>query len=144
LERGIRRRRRYGRKATIAYASPDGPAILKLGRKDDATSITLVVKDPGVVAKAGITPKRGQAKVLFGNINDAAATITFNSKKRSTSPPVPVSKIRTVQRSIYRPANTNIPSSSRASRCRAMRLNSASRSLGLMIGPGGVLALQAY
>jgi len=38
------------------------------------------VKDPGAVAKAGITPKQGQAKVLFGNINDAAATITFNSK----------------------------------------------------------------
>jgi hypothetical protein len=71
---------------------PDGPSILKLGRKDDATSITLVVKDPGVVAKAGITPKRGQAKVRFGNINDLLLRLR-STAKRSTSPPVPVSKI---------------------------------------------------
>jgi hypothetical protein len=90
------------------------------------------VKDPGVVAKAGITPKRGQAKVRFGNINDAAATITFNSKAINVAAGTGIKN---------RPANTNIPSSSRASRCRAMRLNSASTKL---IGPGGVLALQAY
>ena len=56
-------------KAVIAYTSPDGPAVLKLSRKDDATSVDLVVKNPGAVAKAGIMPKPGQVKVLFGNIN---------------------------------------------------------------------------
>ena len=123
LERGIKGRPRTADNATIAFASPEGPAMLKLGRKDDATSITLVVKDPAAVAKAGIMPKRGQAKVLFGNINDAAETITFNSKPINVAAGM-VSKIRTAQRSIYRPANTNIPSSWRASRRRPTRSNS--------------------
>jgi hypothetical protein len=50
-------------KATIAYASPDGPAILKLGRKDDATSITLVVNDPGAVAK--LASRRSEVRRRF-------------------------------------------------------------------------------
>ena len=54
--------------------------MLKLGRKDGETSVSLMVKNPDAAAKAGIMPKPGQAKVLFGNINAAAATITFNNK----------------------------------------------------------------
>jgi hypothetical protein len=30
----------------IAYTSPDGPAVLKLNRKDDAISVSLAVKIP--------------------------------------------------------------------------------------------------
>lgn len=42
--------------------------------------MNLTVKDPGAAAKAGIMPKPGQAKVFFGNINDAAAAIMFNNR----------------------------------------------------------------
>jgi len=105
------------------------PAILKLGHKDDATSISLLVKDPGRGCKAGITPKQGQAKVLFGNINDAAATITFNSRAINIAAGTGV-KNPDGQRWTYPPANTNIPSSSRASHCRALRLNSGSTKFG--------------
>jgi hypothetical protein len=116
-------------KATIAYASPDGPAILKLGRKDDATSITLVVNDPGAVAK--LASRRSEVRRRFCLETSTTLLLRLRSTaKRLTSAPVLVSKIRTAQRSIYRPANTNIPSSSRASRCRAMRLNSPSTKFG--------------
>jgi hypothetical protein len=131
-------------KATIAYASPDGPAILNLGRKDDATSISLVVKDPGAVAKAGITPKRGQAKVLFGNINDAAATITFNSKAINVAAGTGV-------KNPDGPALDLPPGKYKYSiKLQGKPLQSDEIELGvdevwgLMIGPGGVLALQAY
>jgi len=131
-------------KATIAYASPDGPAILNLGRKDDATSISLVVKDPGAVAKAGITPKQGQAKVLFGNINDAAATITFNSKAINVAAGTGV-------KNPDGPALDLPPGKYKYSiKLQGKPLQSDEIELGvdevwgLMIGPGGVLALQAY
>ena len=51
--------------AVIAYTSPDGPAFLKLGRKDGATTVNLVVKNPDAAVKAGMMPKPGQAKLAF-------------------------------------------------------------------------------
>jgi hypothetical protein len=131
-------------KATIAYASPDGPAVLKLGRKDDATSVNLVVKNPDAVAKAGIKPKPGQAKVLFGNINEAAATITFNNKainvvagtgvKNPDGPMLDLApgKYKYSLKLPGKPAEND-----------EVDLG-ADETWGLMIGPGGVLALQAY
>ena len=118
--------------------------MLKLGRKDDATSISLVVKDPGAVAKAGIMPKQGQAKVLFGNINDAAATITFNSKaiivaagtgvKNPDGPTLdlPPGKYKYSTKLQGKPSQSD-----------EVELG-VDEVWGLMIGPGGVLALQAY
>jgi hypothetical protein len=67
-------------RAVIAFASTEGPAILTLSRKDNETIVKLVVKDPEAAKKAGILPKPGQTKILFGNILPAEGTITFNSK----------------------------------------------------------------
>jgi hypothetical protein len=131
-------------KAVIAYAAPDGPAVLKLNRKDDATSVILVVKNPGAVAKASIMPKPGQAKVLFGNINSAEAAITFNSKtlkvaagagtKKPDGPSLdlPPGKYKYSIKLPGRPAQSD-----------EVEVG-ADETWGLMIGPGGVLALQAY
>lgn len=131
-------------KAVIAYTAPDGPAVLKLGRKDDATSVSLVVKNPGAVAKAGIMPKPGQAKVLFGNINPAEAAITFNGKTlkvaggAGTKAPdgpsldVPPGKYKYSVKLPGQPAQSDEVEIA------------ADETWGLMIGPGGVLALQAY
>jgi hypothetical protein len=131
-------------KAVVAYTSPDGPAVLKLSRKDDATSVSLVVKNPGAVAKAGIMPKPGQAKVLFGNINPAEASITFNSKtlkvaagagtKKPDGPSLDVApgKYKYSIKLPGRPAQSD-----------EVEVG-VDETWGLMIGPGGVLALQAY
>jgi hypothetical protein len=130
--------------AAIAFTSPDGPAVLRLGRKDGETSVSLMVKDPGAAAKAGVMPKPGQAKVFFGNINPAAATITFNNKpvnvaagvgvKNPDGPTldVPPGKYKYSLRLPGKPAQSD-----------EVELG-ADETWGLMIGPGGVLALQAY
>jgi hypothetical protein len=64
----------------VAYTSPDGPAFLKLGRKDGATTVNLVVKNPDAAVKAGMMPKPGQAKLAFVNPNDVEASVTINKQ----------------------------------------------------------------
>ena len=130
--------------AMIAFTAPEGPAILKLGRKDGETSVSLTVKDPGAAAKGGVMPKPGQAKVFFGNINEAAATITFNNKPINVSAGVgvknpdgpsldlPPGKYKYSIRLPGKPAQSD-----------EVEIG-ADETWGLMIGPGGVLALQAY
>lgn len=130
--------------AAVAFTAPEGPAVLRLGRKDGATSVRLMVKDPAAVAKAGIMPKPGQAKVLFGNINPAAETITFNNKPVSVAAGVgvknpdgptldlPPGKYKYSIKLAGKPAQND-----------EIELG-ADEVWGVMIGPGGVLALQAY
>jgi hypothetical protein len=131
-------------KAVLAYTAPEGPAVLKLTRKDDAISVSLVVKNPAAVAKAGIMPKPGQAKVLFGNINPVEAAITFNGKTlkvgsgAGTKAPdgpsldLPPGKYKYSIKLPGQPGQSDEVEIA------------ADETWGLMIGPGGVLALQAY
>jgi hypothetical protein len=130
--------------ATVQYAAPDGPAFLKLNRKDDEISVNLVVKNPDAAAKAGILPKPGQGRVMLGNINGAAQTITFNKKPikveagaGTKGPDGPTLDLTPGKYSYSiklpgKPAQTD-----------EVEVG-ADETWGLMIGPGGVLALQAY
>ena len=131
-------------KAVIAYTSPDGPAVLKLDRKDGATSVDLVMKSPDAAKKIGMMPKPGQVKIMFGNINDAAAAITFNNKTinvaahAGTKGPdgptldVPPGKYKYSIKLPGRPLQND-----------EVAVGS-DEIWGLMIGPGGVLPLQVY
>jgi hypothetical protein len=131
-------------KAVITYASPDGPAVLKLGRKDGATSVDLVVKNPDAVAKAGIMPKPGQAKIMFGNINTAEAAITFNNKTIKVAAGAgtkgPDGPILDLPPGKYK---YSIKLPGKPIQNDEVEIG-ADETWGLMIGPGGVLALQAY
>jgi hypothetical protein len=125
--------------AVIAFTAPAGPALLKLGRKDGETTVKLTMKDPGAAAKAGILPKPGQVKILFGNINPAEAAITFNNRAIK----------------VAAGAGTKAPNGptldlapgkykySIKGKTEEIEVG-ADEIWGLMIGPGGVLALQAY
>ncbi|CAN7628591.1 hypothetical protein LJR220_005831 [Bradyrhizobium sp. LjRoot220] len=64
----------------LAFASSDGPATLKLGRRNGETSVNLSQKYPAAAAKAEIIPKPGQAKLVFGNMGDGEATVTINKR----------------------------------------------------------------
>ncbi|MBR1210539.1 hypothetical protein [Bradyrhizobium sp. JYMT SZCCT0180] len=64
----------------LAFASPDGPALLKLGRAEDETTVSLAQKYTEVAAKAGMIPKPGQAKLVFGNIGSSEAAVTINKQ----------------------------------------------------------------
>lgn len=67
-------------RAVVTFASSDGPAVLKLGRKDGETSVSLAVRNADAAAKAGVMPRAGQAKVLLGNALPAEAAITIANK----------------------------------------------------------------
>lgn len=64
----------------LAFASPQGPAMLKLGRTNDETSVNLVQKNPDAATKADIMPKPGQAKLVLGNMGDKDAQLTINKQ----------------------------------------------------------------
>ncbi|WP_027527808.1 hypothetical protein [Bradyrhizobium sp. Ec3.3] len=64
----------------LAFASPQGPAVLKLGRANGETSVNLVQKNPDAATKADIMPKPGQAKLLLGNMGNQEAQLTINKQ----------------------------------------------------------------
>ena len=64
----------------LAFSSPDGPAVLKLGRSNGETSVNLAQKYPAVAAKAGVIPKPGQARLVFGNMGDREVSLSINKQ----------------------------------------------------------------
>src|SRR5262249_36190294 len=66
--------------ASLAFAPTGAPPILTPGRKTDQTTETPTVKYPKEAKKVGLLQNAGQAKVMFGNILPAEATITFDNK----------------------------------------------------------------
>ena len=128
----------------LGYVSPEGPALLKLSRKDGETVVNVVVRNPDATAKAGILPKPGQAKVMFGNINSAAAAITFNNKTINVAAgagtKAPDGPVLDLAPGKYK---YSIKLPGKPMQTDEIELAS-DETWGLMIGPGGVLALQAY
>ena len=127
-------------KAVVKYDSPEGPAVLTLGRKDGETTVNLAVKNPEAAKKAGVLPKPGQVKILFGNILPSEATITFNNKPikiaggaGTKAPDGPTLELAPgkYKYSIKGGASEEIEVA-------------ADETWGLMAGPGGVLAIRAY
>jgi len=132
--------------AQLAFTSPDGPATLKLGRKNAETSINLAQKYPAAAAKADVVPKPGQSKLLFGNIGKSDATVSINKQTikiaagaggpQSPKPPMidlPPGKYQYALRIAGGPARNN-----------QIEIG-AGDTWGVMIGPGGdVLPLQMY
>ena len=64
----------------LAFAAPDGPATLKLGRGNGETTVNLAVKIPAAAAKAEVMPKPGQAKLMFSNFGNSEAVLTINKQ----------------------------------------------------------------
>jgi hypothetical protein len=132
--------------AQLAFTSPDGPATLKLGRRNGETSINLAQKYPAAAAKADVVPKPGQSKLLFGNIGKSEATVSINNQTikvaagaggpQSARPPMidlPPGKYRYTLKIAGGPARND-----------QIEIG-AGDTWGVMIGPGGdVLPLQMY
>jgi hypothetical protein len=131
-------------RAVIAFTAPAGPALLKLGRKDDETTVKLTLKDPGAAEKAGVLPKAGQTKIIFGNILPAEASLTFNNKvikiAGGAGTKAPDGPTLDLAPGKYK---YSIKSAGKPAQNEEVEVG-ADETWGLMIGPGGVLALQAY
>ncbi|WP_128928589.1 hypothetical protein [Bradyrhizobium guangxiense] len=65
-------------RAQIDFTSPQGPAVLRLGRARSETTVNLVQKNPDAAAKADIIPKAGQARLVMGNMGDKEASLAIN------------------------------------------------------------------
>ena len=133
-------------KAQLAFTSSDGPATLKLGRRNGETSVNLAQKYPAAASKADVVAKPGQSKLMFGNIGKSDATISINRQTikvaagaggpQSARPPMidlPPGKYQYALKIAGGPAPNN-----------QIEIG-AGDTWGVMIGPGGdVLPLQMY
>ena len=72
--------------ATLNFTSPDGPAVLKLERKDDKTNVSLVVSNQAKAKASGQMAKPGKVKAMFGNLLGAPATFTINKQSVKVAP----------------------------------------------------------
>ena len=70
----------------LAFASPLGPAMLELGRRNSSTSVNLVQRNQDAATRANVMPEPGQAKLVFSNISETEAVLTINERtiKRAT------------------------------------------------------------
>jgi hypothetical protein len=64
----------------LAFASPLGPAMLELGRKDYGTSVNLVQRNQDAATRANVMPEPGQAKLVFSNISETEAVLEINER----------------------------------------------------------------
>ncbi|WP_065756438.1 hypothetical protein [Bradyrhizobium paxllaeri] len=132
--------------AHLAFTSSDGPATLKLGRRNGETTVNLAQKYPTAAAKADVVPKPGHSKLMFGNIGKSDATISINKQTikvaagaggpQSARPPMidlPPGKYQYALKIAGGPTRSN-----------QIEIG-AGDTWGVMIGPGGdVLPLQMY
>ena len=129
----------------LAFASPQGPAVLKLGRANGETSVNLVQKNPDAATKADLMPKAGQTKLMLGNMGNQDAQLTINKQtfKIPAGAGGPQSKgpILDLPPGKYQ---YSLKVAGRPTRSETIEL-AAGDAWGLMVGPTGeVLALQMY
>jgi hypothetical protein len=74
--------------ATFKFTSPDGPAVLKLGRKDDATTVSLIVSNSAKAAASGMAAKPGKVRAMFGNLLSTPVIFTINKQTVKVAPGV--------------------------------------------------------
>lgn len=131
-------------RTVVAFASPEGPAVLKLGRKNNETTVELAVRSEAKAKEAGILPKPGQGRIIFGNMVQAEAVITINKQivkvgagvgqKKPDGPSLdlPPGKYKFSAKTAGQPMHNDEVEIS------------AGETWGLLVGPGGVLPLQVY
>ncbi|WP_409191387.1 hypothetical protein [Bradyrhizobium sp. RDM4] len=66
--------------AQLAFVSPKGPAILKLGRAKGETTLSLVQRSRKSAAKANFLPMPGQARLIFGYLVSNVASLAINDQ----------------------------------------------------------------
>ncbi|MEQ1651365.1 MAG: hypothetical protein ABL897_02645 [Hyphomicrobium sp.] len=130
--------------ATLKFTTKEGPAILKLVRRNSEINIELTVRQKALAEASGLMPKAGNVKIMFGNIEDTASEITFNGKKfkvksgeraedpKGPSIELPPGKYTFEVKSKGKPAQKDEATFG------------GDEIWGVLIGPGGGLPLQMY
>jgi hypothetical protein len=129
--------------ASIAYTSPEGPATMKLGRKDGETTVSLIVRNPAAAEKAGVVAKPGHARLLITNPNDKEATLTVGQQtvksaaNSGTSGPGVMLDVAPGKHKV------SVKLAGQTSHDDEIEVG-ANETWGVLIGPGGVLPVQVY
>ncbi len=133
-----------GDHAVLAYTSPEGPAVLKLGRRAGHTTVDLAVKNPVQAAKLGVMPKPGQAKVIFGNLLTSSAVITVNKRTIKIGAGVGAKKPDGPKLDLP-PGKYKFTVSLPGKPAQSEEVDlAADETWGLIVGPGGLLPLHVY
>jgi hypothetical protein len=131
-------------RTAIAYASPNGPASLTLGRDGGMTTISLGWRNAEEARKAGILPKPGTARVIMGNMIDRQAVVTISNRTITLGAGVgkdaPTGPSLDLPPGRYR-YTLKIPGRPASSEDVTVR---AEQTWALVVGPGGALALNLY
>lgn len=132
-------------KVALAFTAPDGPALLKLDRRNGETAVHLVLKNPAEAAKAGIAPQPGQVRLTFGNMADAQAAITVHGKTIKVAPGVGGPKTPNGPTLELPPGKYRVALKVAGQPDRSSNIDvAADDSWGLMVTPRGVLPMQLY
>ena len=133
------------RDRTVAFfTAPEGPAKLELERQNGETTVTLAVRHTADAKTSGLLAKAGQAKILLANTLDSQAAVTINKRTfkiaagAGTKAPDGPSLELAPGKYKYTIKGSGQPSKSGEITVAADDI------WGLMVGPGGMLALQMY
>ncbi len=129
---------------TADFKAPEGPARLTIERKGGETYVTLAVRQEAEARKSGLMPKSGTVRLLFGSMADGPAVVTVAGRTVNVAPGVgqkgtdgPTLEVKpgtlkvTVKVGKQPPQTETVPVAE-------------GEIWGLLIGPGGILPLQAY
>jgi hypothetical protein len=129
--------------ASLKFTTPEGSGALTLSRKDGRTLVKLSQRNPAQAAKDGVTAKAGMGRVMIGSMIETEAVVTINRQTIRVAPgagqkgngpklDLKPGKYNAAVRIPGKPAfNEDVTVV-------------ASETMGLLIGPGGLLPLQVY
>ncbi len=130
--------------AVVTYTTNEGPAVLTIDNKDGETVVALLVRKQVEATKSGMLPKPGNVKLLFGNVLDGEASVTIDKKtvkiaaglggKKPDGPTLEIA-----------PGKHKFSFKLPGQGAQTDEVEVAAGDIwGLLVGPGGVLALQMY
>lgn len=133
-----------GGKAIADFKSPEGPARLTLERKDSETHATLAVRKEVEAQKSGLMPKKGMVRLLFGSMADGSATVSITGRSVAVAPGVGLKKPDGPTLEVPPGSHkVTVKVGKQPPQTEAVTV-AADEIWGLLIGPGGILPLQAY
>ena len=72
--------------ATMKFTGDQGALIVKLSRANDETQVELATRSQDAAKKAGILPKPGKARMIFGNTLKSNVSLTIDGKNIKLKP----------------------------------------------------------
>ena len=130
-------------RVALSFTTPDGPGTLTLGRADGKTTVKLSQRKQAEAERRGVIAKPGMGRIMLGSLLETESVVTINRQTIKVAPgggqkgdgPMLDLKPGTYKASVKVPGKPAFNEDIKVV---------AGQTLGLLIGPGGVLPLQVY